>query len=93
MLHLLTRFTRETFIFTKELNTHIHWDGTKKENEFGLFRYLVINQYNKMLNHLVHCQRQIERHKKHSQQKDRNVDTHPMTKLAVVEQDDCASKY
>ena len=35
MLHLLTRFTRETFIFTKELNTHIHWDGTKKENEFG----------------------------------------------------------
>ena len=38
MLHLLTRFTRETFIFTKELNTHIHWDGTKKENEFGLYR-------------------------------------------------------
>ena len=45
MLHLLTRFTRETFIFTKELNTHIHWDGTKKENEFGLSNsnvYLVI---------------------------------------------------
>ena len=48
MLHLLTRFTRETFIFTKELNTHIHWDGTKKENELfvSIFKMYDIDSKN-----------------------------------------------
>ena len=53
MLHLLAIFTLETFIFTKELNIHIYWDGTKHRmnsvanNLYSLkYLYLLIHELN-----------------------------------------------